>query len=58
MANDNKEKVFKCNLKRMPKKIRDFLLEEQYEVRKANNIQFSMESTIYKLLYTHPKYKE
>lgn len=53
-----KEKVFKCNLKRMPKDIRDFLLEEQLEVKKNKEIQFSMESTIYKLLYTHPKFNK
>jgi hypothetical protein len=52
-----KEKLFKLTLKRMPKDVRDFVLDEQMAVKKDRDIQFSMESTIYKLLYTHPKFK-
>lgn len=51
------EKFYRMNLKRMPRKIRNMILDETNEVKKTG-IQFSMESALYKLLQTHPKYKE
>ena len=49
-------KTYRCSIKRMPKDIRDFILLEQSKIKVEKGIQFSMESTIIKLLYTHPKF--
>ena len=57
MPKELNEKLYRCSIKRMPKPIRDFILREQNDIKVANGIQFSMEATIIKLLYTHPKYK-
>lgn len=53
-----KEEIFKKSLKRMPKHIRDFIFIEQKKIETKSKINFSFESTIYKLIESHPKYLE
>jgi len=50
------EKTFKKDLKAMPKTIRDFILIRQNEIKIKNDIQFSFENTLYKLIESHPDY--
>lgn len=44
-------------LKKVPKEIKDFLLEQQLKVKKARQGQFSIEQTIYKIIKQHPDFK-
>lgn len=43
-------------LKKVPKEIRDFLLEQQLKVKKNKQCQFSIEQTIYKIIKAHPEF--
>lgn len=51
-----KEETFKKTLKNMPRHIRDFVFIEQKTIESKNKIIFSFESTLYKLIESHPKY--
>lgn len=56
-----REKRKTLTLKDVPQDIRNFLLDEQVELRKSpsgSSKQISIEATIYKLLHSHPKFKK